>query len=294
MVGLRNADIEVGIVPALGARVVSLKNRRTDREWCWRRAEADWLWSNLPGDSFADSPHAGFDECLPTIAPCQWEGRRLPDHGELWARVWQLDESALGRRRIITAIKLDESRYFFRREISLCGSTLTFDYALTNLTDQVREYLWAVHPLLAIKAGDYLALPAEVCDLWVEYPKPSEARGEIWAWPQMPDGVRLDRLELPARAGGCAKTFAGPLAEGRAAVINQYSGERLTLEWDAQQLPWLGIWLTRGGYQGWHHLALEPTNSATDALDIAANQLASAGRIGAHASRHWRIAFTVS
>jgi hypothetical protein len=77
-------------------------------------------------------------------------------------------------------------------------------------------------------------------------------------WPRIPDGLPLHRLELPANTDGRAKTFAGPLREGRAAVINKLSGDRLTLEWNARHLPWLGIWLSRGGYQGWHHLALEP------------------------------------
>ena len=50
--GLRTAAAELAMVPALGGRVISLRSRRTGREWCWHQPRPDWLWANQPGDSF--------------------------------------------------------------------------------------------------------------------------------------------------------------------------------------------------------------------------------------------------
>jgi hypothetical protein len=41
-------------------------------------------------------------------------------------------------------------------------------------------------------------------------------------------------------------------------------------EWDTKLNCILGFWLTRGGWNGYHHLAVEPTNGAPDALADAA------------------------
>ena len=47
--GLRTASAELAMVPALGGRIVSLRSRRTGREWCWHQPRPDWLWANQPG-----------------------------------------------------------------------------------------------------------------------------------------------------------------------------------------------------------------------------------------------------
>src|ERR1041385_3849854 len=88
---LANNEIELGVVPELGGRIVSLKNLRTRREWLWHPLGGRKLFRNQAGDSFERSPLVGMDECLPTIAPCSWQQRNLPDHGELWTADWSVD-----------------------------------------------------------------------------------------------------------------------------------------------------------------------------------------------------------
>src|ERR1700690_4239136 len=80
---LNNEDVELAVVPELGAKIISLRNLRTGREWLWHPLDKVKLFKNHPGDEFCGSPLAGIDECLPTILPCAWRGRELPDHGEV-------------------------------------------------------------------------------------------------------------------------------------------------------------------------------------------------------------------
>src|ERR1700760_3089700 len=83
---LCNSAVEVVVVPELGAKVVSLKNLSTGREWMYHSPGGQAkLFRNQLGDDFARSPLIGWDECLPTISPCTWRGRSLPDHGEAWS-----------------------------------------------------------------------------------------------------------------------------------------------------------------------------------------------------------------
>src|ERR1039458_10375594 len=81
---LGNDGVELAMVPELGAKIISLKNLRTGREWLWHPHDSLRLFKNQPLDDFAASPLVGMDECLPTILPCSWRGRQLPDHGEVW------------------------------------------------------------------------------------------------------------------------------------------------------------------------------------------------------------------
>jgi galactose mutarotase-like enzyme len=86
----------------------------------------------------------------------------------------------------------------------------------------------------------------------------------------------IEGMNFSSGMPDCVKAFAGPLREGRAAVMNRSGRERLEIEWDTKPNNTLGLWLTRGGWNGYHHVALEPANGAPDSLA----ESASAGRCG--------------
>src|SRR5580765_6664736 len=85
---LSNNKMQIAVVPELGAKIISLKNLQTGREWLWHPGNEVALFRNRLGDDFSKSPLAGIDECLPTIAPCRWQACHLPDHGEAWSAAW--------------------------------------------------------------------------------------------------------------------------------------------------------------------------------------------------------------
>ncbi|MEI9960455.1 MAG: hypothetical protein WDM76_04770 [Limisphaerales bacterium] len=55
----------------------------------------------------------------------------------------------------------------------------------------------------------------------------------------------------------------------------------------------MGLWLTRGGWHGYHHFAIEPTNGHADALTAAVKQ-EHCGVIAPSSSVNWRICLRVS
>jgi galactose mutarotase-like enzyme len=265
---LSSSGISVEVVPALGGKIVSLK-RVGGREWMWQPGAERKLFRNAPSDAFEKSTLTGWDECLPTIAPCTWKGRALPDHGEVWARPWTVahrDDQSL-----TMAIDLPVSPFRFTRTLRVEGSSLTASYTLENRGAADEAYLWAVHPLFRIEEGDRIELPASTRKLLGEP-----------AWLKT-----LDLSSVPAR---CAKLFASPLEEGRAAAVNDRTGERLAITWDVRENDVLGLWLTRGGWHGHHHLALEPANGFPDSL--ADHQKCAVLKAGA--TRSWSVTFTIT
>src|SRR5687767_6086711 len=104
IVGLRNETVELAVMPELGAKVSSLIQRQTGREWLWTPQGAHYR--RLPtGTPFDQSSIVGADECIPTIAPSRWRGRDLPDHGEAWSEEWTLDEAAFAQGAIVTNLR---------------------------------------------------------------------------------------------------------------------------------------------------------------------------------------------
>jgi hypothetical protein len=255
--GLRNEAIGLALVPALGGKIISLRNLATGYEWMWHPPTGMKLFRNRLGDDFAASTMTGWDECIPTIAPCIWKNRKLPDHGETWSVPWNIDLEAFGRGVLKTSLTFAVSPFYFERSIELRGNEIHLDYKLENLGNEPEEYLWAMHPLLPINDGVELQLTDEARE---------KLAGEVWI------NDLMFRTEKPA----CVKVCAGPLREGSAGVVNISARDRLRFEWNTNINNTLGVWITRGGWNGYHHIALEPTNGAPDAL----NEAAKAGRCG--------------
>jgi hypothetical protein len=73
------------LVPEVGAKIVSLVDCRTGREWLASPPRA----STAPpddGDEVGRDASYGWDECFPSVAPGEypgvaWQGAQLVDHG---------------------------------------------------------------------------------------------------------------------------------------------------------------------------------------------------------------------
>lgn len=293
-IGLANPHVALKIFPELGGRVASLYDRHSGRDWLWSPPGRTQLFGNRRGDHFEASPHLGLDECIPTIAPCTWQGRDLPDHGEIWNQPWMLDVEALNQGIVALVVNLPITPLRLERRISLRGPCIRFDYRVVNLSAQPEKFLWAMHPLFTLHAGDTLQLPADVAAIKLECAggQAVSGCGEIWSWPEPFAGVRMDRLELPDMVAGYLKAFA-KLREGEVRFRNPAKQASLTIRWDTAINPYLGIWLTRGGYHGWHHVALEPTNCSCDSLAVAVNDLQPSGRLAPNETRVWWVEWLV-
>jgi len=268
---LRNRKVEVAIVPELGARIISLKNLATDREWMWHPPGGLNLFRNQAGDDFSRSPLAGVDECLPTIAPCLWRGRNLPDHGEVWSASWTVDDNAWSRGVLATSTRLKISPFDFARTVELRENEIRLGYELRNRGDREELFIWAMHPLLRLRRGDKLVLPASTRAL---------LNGEAW----------LDSLDSGISNQDCSKLFARPVSEGLVAIRNVESGDQFEFEWNAAQNNTVGLWFTRGGWHGHHHFAVEPSNADHDALNEAAARK-HCGVVAAGGAVSWHVRF---
>jgi hypothetical protein len=138
--------------PERGAKITSLFDARTGREWLVP-APLRPLRALTYGSTWSAYEMCGWDEVFPTLQDCAYpgpgrnEGRRLPDHGEVWCMSWA-DDGPGGATVVGAALP-----YRLTRSASVADDRLVLDYALTNDGDDAMPFLWAAHPLISLTAG---------------------------------------------------------------------------------------------------------------------------------------------
>jgi len=262
--------------PAFGARVTTLWDKRSGREWLVtgpREGEAS------EAAQYGGPQARGWDECFPTVAACDhpaWGSMR--DHGALWGRPWSvLAHGPVARTRFVDA------RFTVSREVALHGATVTIAYEVANDGSEALPWMWSQHCLLAPRAGERIVLDG--FDGFT-------ADGHPFDWPRHP--ARDLSIVGVASEGFALKAYARARGQVRAAVEGEAGG--IAFAWDAASIPALGLWLDWGGWpegDGVHQLALEPTTAP--AGDLAGAEAMGAARLlppGGTAS--WRMAITLT
>ena len=231
VVELVNHCLHMRVVPASGAKIVSLVHLRTGREWMWKPEPNPRYFRVSTETPFDKGPFLGADECLPTLAACRWRSRDLPDHGEAWSQTWALDEAQLADGCTATRLKTPISPLFIERALRLDHDRLRFDYRLENLDGRPQEYLWALHPMMTIESGDRILLPETCRRVRMDACMggcPLGIRGDGWSWPRPTAEIDLSRLDLGGE-GRTVKLYTEPLTEGRASLLNCTLGNLVQL-----------------------------------------------------------------
>lgn len=278
---LANAKVSVSLVPLYGARVVSLKDLASGREWLdgWAPAASRRLHPPHQPGEFMTSPLAGLDECIPTIARGRVAGRDLPDHGEAWETPAPVEPEAAARGELVSSWKLRSLPLDFTRRVTLSGGTVRFAYSLTNRSSRPTPFLWAWHALFSLRRGDRLELSPRI-------KKVVTRRGQPRPWPRAFPGCDLSVGDVAASGLSHFKGFLGPLADG-AATIHGARGSSLVLRWPAAIHPYIGLYINRGRSRGLHQWAVEATNVRADGLHDVVRDKSPRHWLAPHETREW-------
>ncbi|MEO8758868.1 MAG: hypothetical protein ABI398_14090 [Devosia sp.] len=269
---IQSQDVRVEVDPLFGARVLSLIDRRSGRDWMAKGPKS--LQVGEDAVYLADEA-VGWDECFPTVA--RWDasdtswGRRLRDHGDLWGRPWALKAQSEDS----VTLSYSDKAFRFTRRLSIHKAVLTAEYAVENIADAPLPFMWALHGLLAVTPDDRTSLPGvdSVASSYVSLNgSPIEAPRLAWPGANSALGIALDAVQ-PVSSHFAAKLYASHIASARASVGGRNGW--LDIGWDNRELGHLGLWLNYGGWPSpgnIHHLALEPTTAPVDHLGQALEQ----------------------
>jgi len=288
--------IRVVLIPELGAKLVSILDKRSGREWL---AQTDRLGNQGYDTPFDQGDLRGWDEMFPTIDRClypltPWEGTAIPDHGEVWSIPWQSRLSAQDEL-LVCQVHGVRFPYHLEKRMRLDGEAgIVMDYEVVNLSPFPFSYLWAAHPLFQVEPGMRLVVPYEEGSEVILQVSKHDCLGQQGAklpWPAGANGTRLDLV--PDKGDRYEKYyFCETPREGWARLEHPATGESVTMEYPVGEVPFLAIWANYGGYYGGYHVAIEPATGYLDALSTAVEH-GKVRTLPAHGSHSWRIRLVI-
>jgi galactose mutarotase-like enzyme len=277
-VRLASPAVALEVVSEIGARVLSLRDLARDREWLLQNAppsEAEGRAWSAEAVVFGGRESFGWDECLPTVAPCADPrddvAPPLRDHGDQWGRgAYHAVDEQIG----VVTHTWSAPRWPYRlaRRLSFMDErTVLAEYELRSLDDRPQPLLWSQHPVFRLEPGSRIDLPG-VSDV-VRSSQAGVDLPERPAWPiAAPDGGEPIDLSLVHSGLGWSVKLYAEAPPGPVSAVAP-DGARLTIDWDRDFAPALGVWLSYGGWPPGgppvEQVALEPTTSAHDDLAAA-------------------------
>jgi galactose mutarotase-like enzyme len=265
-------------VPSMGAKIVSLFDKRTSREWLVAPVGRDFKPAAY-GAQFDQQDMSGWDEMFPTISACPYpvdggyKDVLLPDHGEVWSLPWEVEAATDNSITLSTSGRVLPYR-LTRTARVLNEGRVRLEFEALNTSTEPLVALWAAHPQFAVDAETRIRLPDSVEQVVNVYSPPTWGiHNQIHPWPdvQTEDGqhINLDRIGAPD-LHLCRKLYLPPEQPVNWAALQQGSaGDWIRLSWEAVQVPYLGVWVDEGAFNTISTAALEPATGYYDSLTLA-------------------------
>lgn len=273
-VKLENDFLKVLVLPKIGGKIASIYRKDKDFELLFQNKSDEYKKAKL-GDNFADFDASGFDDAFPTIDKCtvSYEGKDIiyPDHGEIWS-------SSFDYEILDDKVKLwfDSSilPYHYEKTIHIENETLKVHYKIKNTGSKEFPCIWTMHCLVNCEEDMTLNFP-EGTNKVINAQKSNNLgnAGVIHPYPitKAVNGnvYRLDRI-LPQESKNTEKYYAdGKVNSGICSIYYPSHDVAYEVKFDKEKLPYLGFWVTEGGFRGDYNCAFEPTNGFFDNIDIA-------------------------
>lgn len=248
---LSNDALEVAVLEDFGAKIASIRHLGSGMELLHQPQKESYQIPSYNA-SFEDFDTSGIDECFPTIDACEVKGVYLPDHGELWSVPWEITSKG----EVLTCIA--KSRAYpltFVREMTLEGSSLHLDYRVINLGEEDLPYLWAFHGLQYFDDDTELVFGDVGSHI------------NVMAGTTIPEEYKA--LKNYGDKGAYKFYFIDAQTTGDCGVYHRKADLSIRMIYNTEKVPYLGCWITKGGFKGEYNLALEPCTGFYDALDCA-------------------------
>ena len=270
---LENASLRVTICPALGARVLHFEHRASGHDLLWHNPRIEHR--EVPiGSSYDDNFAGGWDELFPNDLAGPVDGEFYPDHGELWCQPWQYQIISSGpdsvtlhlsRTGAVTTTTVEKWVTLDARE-----SQLRFRHKITNHGPRALDFLWKLHPALAIDAGDRIDVPGATAQLVnPAFGRTSSPPEFDWPIATQPDGTSVDLSVVPPLDGTRDFVYVRDLSAGWCALRRTQLGLGFGLVFPTDIFPSVWLFMTFGGWRGLSTVVLEPCTTVPKDLNAA-------------------------
>lgn len=278
---LKNKFLSLDILPKLGGKIASIYHINSGKECLFQKLDKQ---SDSPPDKESSyEPYAyGFDECFPSISPCNLNRNnriiQISDHGNLWNSECEV---IYKKKSVCLKYINPELETELSKEICLNDDSILFKYKLKNFGDSQFNYIWSAHPLLNVSEGDVLNLGS------------IHKLNKYWSSEELSDELKFPKImnnhdySVIKNRGTALKGFT----HWAGSDIGIYFKEtKLSLYISAKGIKALGVWLCYGGWPNKNSniltAGLEATNISSD------NILDSKDIIQRKSSKEWQMTFS--
>jgi galactose mutarotase-like enzyme len=236
----------------------------------------------------------GWDEMFPTIDADEnislpWGPVDFPDHGDLWSLPWVCSQDA---QSITGEVMGTSFPYRFKRIMALENGKILVRYSITNLTSSAISVVWAAHMLFSLVEGMYLELPDEIDSVINAFD--GGIFGRYGRLVRSGDMSFHRHASFLPDSGLCGKWYTShKLHEGRVTLISPSQGIATTVSFPTEQVPYLGIWITEGGWNGQRAIGVEPANAAMDSPSKA-RRFGMEHILPPHAAQSWSMELSIA
>lgn len=274
---LENRHLRIVVIPALGGRIWELEDRVRQRQWIWHRHDVALRREPL-GAVYDDVWAGGWEELFPNDAKGVFDGRSLPDHGEWWTLDWDAAVTcAVEAAELTLTASTSVVKTACEKVIRIDGDApiVTVRYRIKSHEPQPFWFLFKQHLPILINPDCRLVLPGgtvEAVDTQFSTILPGAGP---YPWPiAKGNGISVDLRRIPPAAERHKEfVYARDLPESWCGVEDEGSGASLRMDFAGEQLPYVWLFLSYGGWRDVYTAVLEPcTNLPKD--------LAEAVRLG--------------
>lgn len=249
-----------------GAKVLSLYDKEAQTEWLWQNPDMEPRVYDTAG--FDDEWFGGMDDVFPCDEPEPHRGQAYSDHGFLWSQQWNVRQAS--NEGVIFSLESHGIRVI--KTLRLQEKCFRMSISIENNTGSDFPFMYRLHPAFALSDDLHICMEAEETVADNSFCEPV-CTTDVFRWPLMPaaDGDIDLSSGSSYQTGQLAFHFAR-LISGRIVLCRADSGRMLKIEFDSEKLPVATFFLSKGGYRGWHVLALEPSTGMYASLSHAERQ----------------------
>ena len=268
--------LKVKLLPDLGFKMASLIYKPKNMEILFQPTNKKY---SIPqyGDYFEKYDTSGLDEMIPTIDKCvypegTYKGNILPDHGDVWSIPWHTD---IKKDTIVGKVKLKSLPLEFHKSLTFeTDNVVRVEYKVKNLGNENISYLWALHGLMIFDDETKIIFPKEAKNILnVHENSVLGSCGERYSFPLVKDIddnlVDLSYLKHYRDGESYKYYFLDDLKVGEVGLHYLDKKVKYILRYDTKKIPYLGVWVTQGGFKGEYNCAIEPSNGFYDSVEIA-------------------------
>lgn len=280
---LENEFLKLSVLKAFGAKIASIYHKPMGFEFLHQPVKQSYdvpVYTEAEGKPSIDFSHydtSGLDECFPTIDACSYEGQaktyHLADHGEIWYSEGnhRIEAHALPRGigkelaedeeqyALISEFDLKTMPFHFKRAVVLQDASIVLDYEVQNHGEEELPFLWALHGLARLEKDTELILP----------------EGELLnVMNEDYDFDSFDKMLIAQYPKNAMVKFylEHPVDTGKASILYAKQNLRVNYKWKVKDAPYLGVWVTTGGFKKEKNLAIEPCTGFYDSVTRAVEE----------------------